>query len=125
MIERNKIICVDISLYVLYVCLYLYLYIYIYIYINIYIYMYTHIYIYYIYIYIYIYVYVCIYIEREVCISCFSLCLGIPTYIFYLHIVSVFIGGSLDCILYFQICYHCIVINISLFHIFQNVHVLR
>ena len=35
----------------------------------------------------------------------------------HLHIHSVLIGDSLDCILYFEVSYHCIVIYISLLYI--------
>ena len=45
---------------------------------------------------------------------CFSVPLFIPTYI-YIFIYLILIGDSLDCILYFKVPSHCIVINISLF----------
>ena len=41
-------------------------------------------------------------------------CALINTYV-YVHILSVLIGDSLNCILYFEVPYYCIVICIGLF----------
>ena len=62
--------------------------------------------VYVLYMYLYVYVYIGMYYLLW--------CALVHTYI-YLHIHFVLIGDSLDCILYFEVLYHCIVININLF----------
>ena len=59
--------------------------------------------------------FICIYMYIYVYIGMYYLhwCALVHTYI-YLHIHLVLIGDSLDCILYFEVLYHCIVININL-----------
>ena len=63
----------------------------------------------------------CVYMYIHVYIGMYYLfwCMIVHTYI-YLHILLVFIGASLDCVLYFEVPYDCIVIYISFLYILRS-----